>query len=118
MIKSFKPVLFTLNDDPSSQEKLISFLEQQGLEYKGKQNRDKYGFSRENVFRLNDFELVVSWMRNLSTIKYVPNGWGGAFTEVYFDNIRKSCVGYTEHDTLAFCQGEHEILKLAIPVDR
>ena len=116
MMESFQSVLFALNNDPESEKELIVFLEQQGLEYKGKQNKDKYGFSRENVFRFNDFELVISWMRNISTIKYAPNGWKGAFAEVYFDNIRKGCVGYTEHDTLAFCYGEYEVLKLAIPV--
>lgn len=115
MIESFQPVLFALNNDPSSQEKLVEFLKKQGLEYKGKQNIDDYGFSRENVFRLGDFELVVIWMRNLSTIKYAPNGWEGAFTEVYFDNIRKGCVGYAGHSTLAFCFGRYEVLKLAIP---
>ena len=115
-IKCFREVRFALNNDVESEKRLIDFLESQGLIYEGKQNIDKYGFSRENVFSYgSDFKLVISWMRNLSTIQYSPNGWDGAFTEVYFDNICESSTGYCDHNSLSFCYGEYEMLKLAIP---
>ena len=115
-IKAFKEVLFALNNEVESEDKLIEFLQKQGLKYEGKQNYNKYGCSRENVFTYGDnFKLVISWMRNLSTVQYNPDGWDGAFTEVYFDNIRKCSTEYYDHNSLAFCSGEYEMLKLAIP---
>lgn len=116
--KCYQPILFALNDDPKSEKPMIDFLLGKGLVYLGKQNVDKYGFSRENVFGLEgtDFKLVINWMRNLSSIQYMPNGWKGAFTESYFDNIRECGVGYCDYTSIAFCYGDTEIVKLAIPI--
>jgi len=116
-MNSFQPVLFALNNDPESEQPMIDFLVSRGLTYLGKQNKDQYGFSRENVFiyGYSSFRLVISWMRNLATIINKPDGWDGAFTESYFDNIRECCVGYCDHASLAFCYGECEVVSLAIP---
>lgn len=94
---------------------MIDFLTSQGLTYEGKQNYDQYGFSRENIFTFGNFKIVIHWMRNLCTIIYAPDGWHGAFTGIDFDNIRNARVGYADHNTIAFCYGEHEVLKLALP---
>ena len=119
-IVCFRPILFALNDDPQSEQPMIDFLVANGLKYLGKQNVDQYGFSRENVFSYGDsnFRLIISWMRNLATIVNKPDGWDGIFTEVYFDNIRECSTGYCDHISLAFCCGEHEMIKLAIPRGR
>jgi len=116
-IKCFRPILFALNNDPNSEKSMIDFLVKSGLTYLGKQNKNQIGFSRENVFTYkgSDFKLVIRWMRNLSTILYSPSGWDGAFTEVYFDNIRECSTGYVGHYSLAFCYGDYEMLKIAIP---
>ncbi len=117
-MKAFNPILFALNNDSKSEQPMIDFLVDKGLKYVGKQNYDQYGFSRDNVFTVDgtDFKLIIYWMRNLCTIQYCPNGWKGAFTEVYFDNIRECSTGYSEHTSLAFCYGDREIIKLAIPL--
>lgn len=113
----FRPILFALSNDPKSEKPMIDFLVSKGLKYLGKQNIDQYGFSRENVFACGDsrFRLIISWMRNLATIVNKPDGWGGAFTESYFDNIRECSMGYCDHISLAFCYGEYEMVKIAIP---
>lgn len=113
----FRPILFALNNDPKSEQPMIDFLVSKGLKYLGKQNLDPYGFSRENVFTYGDsnFRLVISWMRNLATIVNKPEGWDGIFTESYFDNIRECSTGYCDHLSLAFCYGEYEMVKIAIP---
>jgi hypothetical protein len=116
-IKCFRPILFALNNDPNSEKSMIDFLVKSGLTYLGKQNKDQHGFSRENVFTYqgSDFKLVIRWMRNLATILYSPSGWDGIFTEICFDNIRECSTGYVGHYSLAFCYGEYEMLKIAIP---
>lgn len=116
-IKCFRPILFALNNDPNSEKPMIQFLVKSGLTYLGKQNKNQIGFSRENVFTYqgSDFKLVIRWMRNLATILYSPSGWDGIFTEVYFDNIRECSTGYVGHYSLAFCYGDYEMLKIAIP---
>jgi hypothetical protein len=114
-IKCFRPILFALNNDPNSEKPMIDFLVKSGLTYLGKQNKNQIGFSRENVFGYGDFRLVISWMRNLATIVSKPDGWDGVFTEVYFDNIRECSTGYVGHYSLAFCYGDYEMMKIAIP---
>lgn len=114
-IKCFKPILFALNNNPESEKPMIDFLVKNGLTYLGKQNKDQYGFSRENVFGYGDFRLIISWMRNLATIQNKPDGWDGAFTEVCFDNIRECSTGYGGHVSLAFCCGNYEMMTIAIP---
>lgn len=117
-IGSFRPVLFSLNNDPESEKPLIEFLTKHGLTYLGKIDRDNItNYSRKNVFSFQDtdFRLVIYWMRNLSTIQYMPNGWDGAFMECNFDNIRECMTGYCDHTSLAFCYGDTEMVRLAIP---
>lgn len=111
----FRPVLFALNNEVESCEKMISFLVSYGLQYEGQQNFDKYGYSREHVFSYGDFKLVIRWMRNLANIQIKPNGWGGAFMECSFDHIRECSTGYCDHESLAFCLGNYQKMKLAIP---
>ena len=115
--RCFRPILFALNNDPESGQPMIDFLTSKGMTYLGKQNKDDYGFSRENVFTVEgtNFKLVIHWMRNECTIQYKPDGWDGAFTESYFDNIRECMTGYGGHTSLSFCYGDIEIMKLAIP---
>jgi hypothetical protein len=114
--KCFRPVLFALNNEVDSCDKLIEFLVSYGLKYEGKQNFDNYGYSRENVFSYGDFKLVISWMRNLAKIKISPNGWDGAFMECSFDHIRECSTGYCDHESLSFCLGHYEKMKLAVPL--
>ena len=108
---------FKLNNDPKSEQPMIDFLISQGMTYLGKQNKDIHGFSRENVFTVEgtNFRMIIFWMRNLCSIQYAPDGWGGAFTVSHFDNIRPATTQYCDHKTLAFCYGDREIIKLAIP---
>ena len=113
--KCFRPVLFALNNEVESQQKLIDFLINSGLNYEGLINIDKYNFSRRHLFIFGDFKLVIYWMRNLSTIEIRPNGWNGAFMECNFDHIRACSSGYSDHYSLAFCLGEYQKMTLAIP---
>lgn len=115
MMKSFKPILFALNNNPESQQPMIDFLISQGLEYEGETDVNEYGFSRTHIFKKGNFKLQIMWMRNISTIQVQPDGWNGAFTEVLFDDIRETMTGYCDHNSLAFCYEGYEMLKLAIP---